>query len=175
MEKFFEKQLSTKEVYRGKIFTIKSDEVLLSNGATSVREVIMHSGGVVAVAEADDKILMVKQYRYCVSKPMLELPAGKLEVGEDPLEAIKRELVEETGYEAKTWNSLGYIYPSAGICDEKLYLFKADNLTFVGAKPDKNEIIEHFLCPVSEVLDMVKNGEINDAKTICALARAYSL
>lgn len=175
MDKFYEKQLSTEIVFKGKIFDIKHDEVELSNGATSFRDVILHPGGVVIVAEKSDKILLVKQYRYAISQAIYELPAGKLEYGEDPFEAAKRELHEETGYTATNWESLGFINTTAGICNERLYLYKAQIDDFIGQKPDENEIIDYFELDKNEVFDMIKNGEINDAKTICGLMRAYKL
>lgn len=175
MDKFFEKQLSTEIVFKGKIFDIKHDEIELSNGAHSFRDVILHPGGVVIVAQKDDKILLVKQYRYAISQAIYELPAGKLEYGEDPLEAAKRELHEETGYVASRWESLGFIHTSAGICNEKLYLFKAQIDDFIGQKPDENEIIDYFEFDKEDVFNMIKSGEINDAKTICGLMRAFKL
>lgn len=175
MEKFYEKTLSSEIVFRGKIFDIKHDEVELSNGAHSFRDIILHPGGVVIVAQKGEKVLLVRQYRYAVSQAMYELPAGKLEYGEDPFEAAKRELHEETGYEAEDWESLGFIHTTAGICNEKLYLFKAKVSDFVGQNPDENEIIDYFEFDKTEVFDMIKRGEINDAKTLCGLMRAFKL
>ena len=175
MDKFFEKQLSTEIVFKGKIFDIKHDEIELSNGARSFRDVILHPGGVVIVAQKGDKILLVKQYRYAISEAIYELPAGKLEYGENPLDAAKRELREETGYIADNWTSLGFIHTTAGICNEKLYLFKAEINNFIGQKPDENEIIEYFEFDKEEVFDMIKTCKINDAKTICGLMRAFKL
>jgi ADP-ribose pyrophosphatase len=103
----------------------------------------------------------------------LELPAGKLELNEDPDEACKRELEEETGYKAKKWKSLGYINTSPGFCTEKLYLYLASDLEFVGEHPDEGEIIKTYEYPKSQVLEMINNGTINDSKTICAIFRAF--
>ncbi len=175
MEKFYEKTLSSEEIYNGKVFTIKHDEVELSNGAKSFRDMILHPGGVVIAAEKDDKILLVKQYRYSVGEAIYELPAGKLEYGEHPFEAAKRELREETGYLGSDWEDLGFIYTTAGICNEKLYLYKAKAGDFLGQKPDENEIIEYYEFDKNQVFDMIKHGVINDAKTICALMRAYKI
>ena len=172
MDKFFEKTISSEIVYKGRIFNIKHDEIELSNGAKSYRDIILHPGGVVIVAQKADKILLVKQYRYAISQAIYELPAGKLEPNEDPLEAAKRELREETGYIAQKWESLGYINTTAGICNERLYLFKAEITDFVGQKPDENEIIEYYEFDKNKVFDMIKSGEINDAKTICGLMRS---
>lgn len=175
MNKFVEKTLSSKTVYRGKIFDITYDEVELSDGLLRHREIIRHPGGVVICAIKENKLLMVKQYRYATKSTQIELPAGRLEYGEDPLEAAKRELKEETGYIAQNWKSLGYIFTTFGICDEKLYLFKAEDLTFEEQQPDEGEILDYFETEINEVHKLIKNGTINDAKTICALSRAFQL
>ena len=175
MDDFTEKTISTKDVYKGKVFTVKSDAVQLSNGHVSQRDIVLHSGGVVIVAEKDNKILLVKQYRYAVQEALLELPAGKLEIEENPFEAAKRELREETGYVATKWSDLGFIYTSPGICSEKLYFYKASELEFVGEEPDENEILSYFEFEIDKVFQMIKTGIINDSKTICALMRAYKL
>lgn len=172
MDKFIEKTLSSKTVYKGRIFDIISDKVELSDGLIRNREIIVHPGGVVILAQNGSKILLVKQFRYATKDVQIELPAGRLEKGEDPLFAAQRELKEETGYLAKKWTSLGYIFTTFGICNEKLYLFKADDLTFDGQAPDEGEIIDYFECEIKEVYNQIKNGTINDAKTICALMRS---
>ena len=124
----------------------------------------------------DNKILMVQQYRYATNEALYELPAGKLDKqGEDVLSAAKRELEEETGYNAQNWESLGYIWTSPGFCSEKLYLFKASNLTFKGQHLDEGEILNYLSIEKNKVFNMIKTGEINDAKTICALMRAYKV
>ena len=110
-----------------------------------------------------------------MAKTNLELPAGKLEYGENPDEACKRELEEETGYDAGTWKSLGYINTTPGICDEKLYLYYAKDLTYNKPHPDEGEILQLFEYTKDEVFAMIKNGEINDSKTLCALLRAYKI
>lgn len=176
MKRFTEKTLTSKQIYDGKVFEILRDEVELSNGHKSIREVARHPGGVVIVAQKDENtILMVKQFRYPLKAVSLELPAGKLEYGENPDIAAKRELEEETGYVAKNWKSLGFIYTTPGFCDEKLYLYFATDLKFIKQNPDEGEIIEYFEYNLDEVFDMIKNGEINDSKTICALTRAFKL
>ena len=103
----------------------------------------------------------------------MELPAGKLEQGENPDDACKRELEEETGYQAEVWKSLGFINTTPGICTEKLYLYLAKNLKFVGEHPDEGEVIKCFEYKLSDVFEMINNGQINDSKTICALSRAF--
>lgn len=173
--KFEEKTLSSEVVYNGKVVSIIRDDVEIADGHKSFREVILHSGGVVIVALKNlETILLVKQFRYPIKQTVYELPAGKLEVGENPDEACKRELEEETGYRAKTWKSLGYINTSPGICTEKLYLYLATDLEFVGEHPDEGEIIKSYEFKLADVIEMLNNGEINDAKTICAIYRALN-
>ena len=174
MDKFTEKTLSSKTVYNGRIFDITYDEIELADGLKRHREIIHHPGGVVIFAQKEDgNVLLVKQYRYATKSLQIELPAGRLEKGEDPLLAAKRELREETGYIAQNWKSLGYIFTTFGICDEKLYLFEAKDLTFDCQNTDEGEIIDYFELPLNEVRNLIKNGTINDAKTICAISRAF--
>lgn len=176
MEKLFEKTLNTKKIYTGKVFTITYDDVELSNGYKTIREVVHHSGGVVIAAEKNNKILMVKQFRYPAQEALLELPAGKLDKkNEDILAAAKRELEEETGHIAENWESLGFIWTSPGFCNEKLFLFKASGLSFKGQHLDKGEILDYMEIDKEQVFNMIRNGEINDSKTIAALMRAYKL
>ena len=173
---FTEKTLSTKRVYDGKVIVVDYDDVETSNGYKSFREVIRHPGGVVIVAQKDDNtILMVKQYRYPLKNTSIELPAGKLEYNENPDNAAVRELEEETGYVAKSWKLLGYIYTTPGICDEKLYLYLAKDLIYTKPNPDEGEVLQGLEYNIRDVLQMIKNGEINDAKSICAIHRAYGV
>lgn len=174
--RYEEKQLTSENVYDGKIMTVQRDEVELANGKKSFREVVRHSGGVVILAMKDsDTILMVRQFRYPIGETVYEVPAGKLEKGEDPDYAARRELEEETGYKAEKWTNLGYINTSPGFCDEKLYLYKAENLTYVGEHPDEGEIISAIEMNLSDVNSKIKNGEINDAKTLCVILRGLNL
>lgn len=170
---FKEKTLDSQMMYDGRIIKVYKDNVELADGKKSFREVVRHSGGVVILAFKDeDTILLVKQYRYPIGEIVLELPAGKLEKGEDPFEAAKRELEEETGYCANKWTDLGYINTSPGFSDEKLYLYLAQDLEYTHCHPDEGEIIQAFEYKYDDVLKMIDNGEINDAKTICGLMRA---
>ncbi len=174
--RYEEKQLTSENVYDGKIMTVQRDEVELANGKKSFREVVRHSGGVVILAMKDsDTILMVRQFRYPIGETVYEVPAGKLEKGEDPDYAARRELEEETGCKAEKWTNLGYINTSPGFCDEKLYLYKAENLTYVGEHPDEGEIISAIEMNLSDVNSKIKNGEINDAKTLCVILRGLNL
>lgn len=176
MTKFEEKTLGERKGFAGKFIDVSTYDIELANGQKGIREVMHHPGGVVVVAQNDaDTILMVKQYRYPIKQVSLELPAGRLDKGDSPDERIRAELEEETGYVAKTWKSLGYIYTTPGICDEKLYLYYATDLEFKKQKPDDGEIIEFFEYKINDVFELIKSGEINDAKTICALMRAFKL
>ena len=173
---FEEKTLDYEYVFKGKVIEVRRDNIEISTGEKSIREVVEHSGGVVIVAQkTPDTILMVKQFRYPIKQTNLELPAGKLEKGENPFVAAQRELEEETGFKAEKWQNLGYINTTPGFCDEKLYLYYASDLTFVGEHPDEDEIIQCFEYKTCDIFEKIKNGEINDAKTICALTRAFKL
>ena len=169
---FEEKTLDFEYVYKGKVIDVRRDNVEISTGKKSVREVVEHTGGVVIFAQkSPDTVLMVKQFRYPIKQTVLELPAGKLERGEEPFSAAKRELEEATGYRANVWQSLGYINTTPGFCNEKLYLYKAQELEFVGEHPDEGEVIECFEYKIDDIINKIKNGEINDSKTICAIMR----
>lgn len=176
MEKLWEKTINSNEIYNGRVFKITCDDVELADGYKTKREVVHHSGGVVIAAEKDNKILMVKQFRYPTQEVLYELPAGKLDKNnEDVLSAAKRELEEETGFIANKWESLGYIWTSPGFCTEKLYLFKANDLKFKGQHLDEGEILDSISIEKEKVFQMIKTGEINDSKTISAIMRAFQL
>lgn len=167
-----EKTLNSEKLFDGKIVKVFRDDIETSDGNKSFREVVKHSGGVVVLAIKGDKILFVRQFRYPMKEVLLELPAGKLESGENPADAIKRELEEETGFCAKKWTDLGYVYTSPGYCDEKLYLYKAEDLYYTERHPDIGEILEPIEISINDAIKMIKNGEIVDAKTLCAFFKA---
>ena len=169
---FTEKTIESELIFDGRVVKLYKDKIELPTGQESFREVVKHSGGVVILAKKEDKILLVKQFRYPMKEVLYELPAGKLEIGEDPFEAAKRELEEETGYCANKWTDLGFVYTSPGYSDEKLYLYEAEDLEFTHCHPDEGEIIQAFEYKYDDVLKMIDNGEINDAKTLSALMRA---
>ena len=168
-----EKTLDSRLVFDGRLLKIYRDEVELTDGGTSFREVVHHPGGAAVVALDDDgNVYLERQFRYPYHKVVTEIPAGKLEPGEDPFEAIRRELQEEIGASAGRWDPLGYVMPSVGYTDEMLYLYFARGLTFGERHWDKDEFLEPFKLPFSEALAMALDGRINDAKTVCALLRA---
>lgn len=169
---FTEKTINSQLIFDGRVVKLYKDKIELPTGQESYREVVKHSGGVVILAKKEDKVLLVKQFRYPMKEVLYELPAGKLEIGEDPFEAAKRELEEETGYCANKWTDLGYVYTSPGYSDEKLYLYMAEDLEFTHCHPDEGEILQALEYSYDDVLKMIANGEINDAKTLCAIMRA---
>ncbi len=170
----FEKNLSQKIIFRGNIITLNFDEVELPNGKIATREVVKHPGGVcVAALNSNNELLFVRQYRYPYNEVLLELPAGKLSPGEDPLECGKRELEEETGAKAGKYVSLGCLYPSPGFCNEIIYLYLATNLTSGDMSPDEDEFLEVESIPLEEAVEMVLSNEIKDAKSQVAILKVY--
>ena len=171
-----EKTISSEIKYKGKIINVRYDDVIISDGQVKFREVVEHSGGVVIVAITDEnKVLLVKQWRYPIGQELIELPAGKLEKGEDPFEAAKRELEEETGYVAQNWQDLGFVFSTPGFCDEKLYFYKATGLKYTQTNFDDGEIIKPSEMDVDELFECIKTGKINDAKTIAAICMALKI
>ena len=171
MSKLKETKITSENLLTAKIINVRRDKVLSPKGEC-YREVVEHSGGVAIVAFMNDTdIILIRQWRYPINQEILELPAGKLEKEENPLDCAKRELVEETGYQADSWTSLGYIHTTPGFCDEKLYLYKATNLKFVGTNFDEFELVENYITSLENVLKMIKQGTINDAKTICGISK----
>jgi len=173
--KFFEKQLTTRQVYEGIVVNVRVDDVELLNGRKSRREVVEHPGGVCVVAvTAENKVLMVKQFRYTMKEEILEIPAGKLEEGENPFDCAVRELSEETGYTAKKWIDLGVIYPSAGVYREMLYQYLALDLEKGEMHPDENELLSVEEVDIHKLVQQIYANEMKDAKSIIGILKAKS-
>jgi ADP-ribose pyrophosphatase len=154
--------------YQGKIISLRVDRIAFADGGEATREIVDHPGAVVIAAlDAQERIFLVDQYRHPVAANLLELPAGCLEPGEDPLLAAKRELREEVGLEAGDWTYLGLFYSSPGFVDERLHAYLARELTFVGASPDDDEDLGVVRYPVRALLDEL--DRVQDAKTLAAL------
>ncbi len=168
-----EKTLSSEYKFNGRIINTRVDTVELPDGSRSKREIIEHNGGVGVLAVTDDgRVALVRQYRHPYGEVIYEIPAGKLEQGEEPLICGKRELYEESGFTAENWRSLGIVYPTPGYCAEKIHVFLATDLHSGDSNPDEGEFLECELMPVERAVDMVMSGEIRDAKSQIALLKA---
>ena len=171
---FCEKKLDSKRIYDGKILKLNVDDVLLPDGNKAKREYINHSGGSAVLYVENDKVLLVKQFRYAYGKEIYEIPAGKLESGEDPRIAAKRELEEETGYVAKDLKELFKLYPTPGYSDEIIHVYLAENCTLSRSNPDDDEFVECEFIDIEKVRKMIESGEICDAKTVAAVFKYLS-
>ena len=171
---YIEKEVQKNYIYRGKIINLRCDDALLPNGQPCKREIIEHPGGACVVYVEDGKVLLVRQYRYAYGESLYEIPAGKLEKGEDPLLAAARELEEEAGVKSQDFDLLYVCYPTPGYTNEKIYIYRANGGEKVAAHLDEDEFLEAEYIPEERVMEMLKNGEIRDAKTIIAL-QAYFL
>lgn len=171
-----EKTLSSEKIFDGRILHIRRDTVELPDGAQSTREVVDHPGGVCVLALDDEgRVLLVRQFRYPYEKVLTEIPAGKLEYGEDPEKAALRELREETGAVPGKFRSLGELYPSPGYCGEIIRLYLAQELTFGETALDEDEFLDVERMPFGELTELVLQGEIRDAKTIAAVLKTKLL
>lgn len=165
------KQLQTRTVHRGRVINLRVDTVDFGNGQSGVREVVEHPGGVVLVPVDDQqRILLVRQYRYPIDVTLLELPAGTLERGEDILNTAQRELREETGFSASKLTPRGGFYTVPGFCNEYLHLFFAEGLMPDPLPGDEDENIELVPTPIAEIPGLIQTGAIRDAKSIAGLA-----
>ncbi|MBO9129797.1 NUDIX hydrolase [Bacillus sp. 165] len=172
MKKFEEKTISTTPVFQGKVITIQVDEVTLPNGNTSKREIVKHPGAVAIVAVTkENKLVLVEQYRKAMEKSIIEVPAGKLEPGEEPLSTAHRELEEETGYIAADMELIASFYTAPGFCDEIVYLYEATGLEKKEEKAalDEDEFVELMEVSLEEALHLIQEKRIHDAKTILAV------
>lgn len=171
-----EKQLSSKEIFNGQIIRVTLDTVQLENGHQSRREVVHHNGGAGIVAlNQKGEVALVRQYRYAVGREVLEIPAGKIEVGEPPLKTARRELEEETGFTAQTLKAFGQVLPTVGYCTEVIYLFLARGLQKTAQHLDEDEFLDVFWLPLGQAVEMVLRGEISDSKTVAGLLKAHLL
>lgn len=167
---FTETTLSSDIVYQGALLTVREDRVLLPDDRQATREYIQHSGAVMVIALLDeDTLILERQFRYPLRRHFYELPAGKIDAGEEPLATARRELIEECGYEAGSWRHIATLHPCIGYSDERIELFLARELTFVGQAPEDGEFLEVIPARVSEALEWLRSGKITEVKTAIGL------
>ena len=164
-----EKTLKSEPIYDGRVICVRKDEVLCPNGQKSIREVISHHGGVGILIKVDDKFIIEKQYRYPLDKEIYELPAGKLEKGEEPLEAAKRECLEETGYRPLEMIHLGDMVPTCGYSNEVIHLYYCPKSVKEERHLDSDEFIDIMFMSMDEIEDIIKEGKVVDSKLFTAL------
>ena len=175
-ESLTEKTLTENRVFDGIVVKLNVDDVLLPNGEKTKRERIIHPGGVGIIALTDEnEVLLVKQYRYGVQRLLIEIPAGKLEFGEDPLECGRRELLEETGYLAEEFTYLGGFCPTPAYCGEITHIFMARELTFKKQQLDKDEFLEVMKMPLNKAVELALQNKLDDGKTQIAVLKAKML
>ena len=177
MSNLFEKQIKREEIFRGVALHVVKDEILLPDGRRSVREISLHNGAAAVIPILPDgRVIMERQYRYAHGRVMLEIPAGKLDTpDEDPLEAAKRELREETGAIAQKYTFLGKIAPSPALINEVIFVYMAEEISFGESDLDEGEFLEVEYYTLDKLYEMVMSGEITDAKTQIAILKAYNL
>ena len=172
----FEKKINSKQIFDGVIVKLFVDDVELPDGKKTIREVVRHPGAVCVIPiDEDENVIMIKQFRYPFSEVLYEIPAGKLEVGEDPYEAAIRELEEESGVNASNVEYIGTMYTTVAILDEKIYMYLATGLTYKNAHPDDGEFLEVEKIPLKTLVDMVMEGKIPDSKTQIAILKAEKI
>ncbi|PWM70400.1 MAG: ADP-ribose pyrophosphatase [Bacillota bacterium] len=171
---FTEKTVEKNTVYAGKILSVRNDVVLLPDGKTSRREIVEHNGGSCVLAVKEGKILFVKQFRYAMGEVLYEIPAGKLEKGENPESTAVRELEEECGLKAHAVELLYVTYPTPGYSEEKIYIYRCRSFGQGTAHPDENEFLTGEWIEEKEVKKMMKDGRIRDGKTLIALLHYFA-
>ena len=165
--------IERREVFSGRVVRLVVERIVLPNGRVADIEIVRHSGAVAVVAlDARDDVILVRQYRHATGDWLLEVPAGKLDPGEDPLDCVARELEEETGFRPGRIESLGAIGPTPGFSDEKIWLYLATELEVGRQRLEEDEVLTLVRMPWSEALAAARDGRIRDGKSICALLRA---
>jgi ADP-ribose pyrophosphatase len=164
-----ERTLRTEPIFQGRLISLQVDTVELPGGKTSTREIVRHPGAAAVIAIADDRLLVVEQYRKPLGRMQVEIPAGKLEPGEDPMETARRELEEETGWRAERLEPLYSFYTSPGFADEKVYLYAAYGLVPGNRAPDEDEHLNVDMITYEQAERYIREGRIGDAKTIIAV------
>jgi ADP-ribose pyrophosphatase len=162
-----ETRIASEDVFEGKLLHVRRDTVRLPDGETATREYIDHPGAVMIIPRLPDgKLLLERQFRYPLARIFIEFPAGKIDPGEDPATTAARELLEETGYTAERWSHIGTLHPLITYSTERIEIYTADALTFVGAKLDAGEFVEIITATLEEALTWIDRGELTDVKTM---------
>jgi len=169
LKQWREETVSTESIFDGKMISLQVDTVALPDGKTATREIVKHPGAAAVMALLDGKLLVVEQFRKPLEKFQIEIPAGKLDPGEDPAVAAARELEEETGYRAEELKLVSAFYTSPGFADEKLYLYFADKVVPGTLNPDEDEYLEIEAITLEQAEAYIAEGRISDAKTILAV------
>ena len=172
---YIEKTIKKNYIYEGKILKLRRDEAELPNGEPCIREMVEHGGGASVLYIEDGKVLLVRQFRYAYGENIYEIPAGKLESGEDPMLAAKRELEEEAGVKAERLELLFVFYPTPGYTNEKIYIYQAFDCEKVNAHLDEGEFLDVEYIHIDKLYEMVMNGEIADGKTQIAILKAREI
>jgi len=171
-----ERTINTKRIYDGRIVSLRVDTVELPDGKTSEREIVEHRGAVAIVPLTDSgEVIMVRQFRQAAGEVLIEIPAGTLGEGEDPEDCARRELVEETGFGARNMTRLFGSYLSPGYSNEMLHTYLATGLSQEQAEQDEDEFVEVVRVRLDDIMDMIRRGEIKDAKSICGCLIAECL
>lgn len=168
-KKFEEVTTSSELIFKGKIISLHVDKVTLPNGGTASREIVRHPGAVAVIPLLGDKMIVVEQYRKPLEKSQVEIPAGKLDAGEEPLKAALRELEEETGYRSDNVRLVSSFYTSPGFADEIIHLYIAEDLIKGTANPDEDEFLDCEAITLEQAQQYMREGRISDAKTIMAV------
>lgn len=168
---FEEKTVRKNYIYKGKIVNLRCDDALLPDGKPCKREIVEHGGGAAVLYVRGGQILLVRQFRYAYGEELYEIPAGKLEPGEDPAATAARELEEEAGFVPEKTELLYILYPTPGYTNEKIYIYRAEGVREGRAHPDEGEFLSSAFYPLEKAAEMIESGEIKDAKTIVAIQR----
>jgi ADP-ribose pyrophosphatase len=173
---FTEHTVASKTVYQGRLLRVLEDEVRMPDGKAGRREYIRHPGAVAMIPMLDEEtVILVRQFRYAAGRHFYEIPAGKIDAGEQPLQTGKRELREECGYEAARWRLITTLDPCIGYSDERIELYLALDLKRVAAAPEEGEFLENVTVRLAEAMQWVKGGRVTDVKTIIGLMWAERL
>lgn len=165
--------IESQHIFKGAIFTVERDRIREENGFEIVREIVRHPGGAGCLPLLPDgRVVLVKQYRHPARRELLEIPAGKIEAGESPIECATREVEQETGFRAGKVELLADFFSTPGFCEERLYIYLATELTLAEQNPDHDEFVEVVCLPLTEAVAMAERNEIEDSKTIIALLLA---